>query len=418
MSAFHTRSYDHAGTVRNGGALRPLPASPRFRPIPAAVAAALMTCLAQTGCGWWGREDRSTITLSGNIELTQIHIAFKVPGRLSEIPFAEGSAVAKGALLARLDSAQLGHQLERDRANVALAESLLQQQQTAVAYQKAALGAEIESRQAALRQAAAHLERMLAGSRGQEKEQARAAVEEARTQHNLARQDWERAQELYRNEDISTAQHDQFRTRLDTRAAALRMAEQSLSLVLEGPRKEEVDAAQAAVEQARAAVRLSEASRLELQRKEQEIETRRAQVQQARAQLNITLSQVDDTAVYCPVNGVVLVKSAETGEIIAAGTTIATIGEIDRPWLRGYINEADLGRVRLGQKVRVTTDSFPDRTYEGTVTFIASEAEFTPKQIQTAEERVKLVYRIKVEIDNPNHELKLNMPADAEILGP
>jgi HlyD family secretion protein len=89
---------------------------------------------------------------------------------------------------------------------------------------------------------------------------------------------------------------------------------------------------------------------------------------------------------------------------------------VNKPWLRGYIREQDLGRIKLGMKAKVTTDSFPGKAYWGRISFISSEAEFTPKQIQTPEERVKLVYRIKVEIENPQHELKLNMPADAEIL--
>jgi len=118
----------------------------------------------------------------------------------------------------------------------------------------------------------------------------------------------------------------------------------------------------------------------------------------------------------CPVDGVVLVKSAEPGETVAAGTTVLTVGDIERPWLRGYIGERDLGRVKLGQRVRVTTDSYPGKVYWGRVSFIAAEAEFTPKEIQTPEERVKLVYRIKVDLANPRHELKSNMPADAEIL--
>ena len=112
----------------------------------------------------------------------------------------------------------------------------------------------------------------------------------------------------------------------------------------------------------------------------------------------------------------VLVKSAEPGETVAAGATVVTLGDIDHPWLRGYVNETELGRVKLGERVKVTTDSFPGKTYWGRVSFIASEAEFTPKQIQTDEERVKLVYRIKVDLPNPQRELKLNMPADAEIL--
>jgi HlyD family secretion protein len=116
------------------------------------------------------------------------------------------------------------------------------------------------------------------------------------------------------------------------------------------------------------------------------------------------------------VDGVVLVKSADVGEVLAPGTTVVTVGDIDHPWLRGYINETLLGRVKIGSQARITTDSYPGKVYPGRVTFIASEAEFTPKQIQTQQERVKLVYRIKIEADNPQHELKSNMPADAEIV--
>jgi HlyD family secretion protein len=118
---------------------------------------------------------------------------------------------------------------------------------------------------------------------------------------------------------------------------------------------------------------------------------------------------------YSPIDGVVLVKSADPGEVLAAGTAIVTVGDIDHPWLRAYINETNLGKIKLGTKAKVTTDSHPGKIYTGKISFIASEAEFTPKQIQTQEERVKLVYRIKIDLDNPQRELKSNMPADAEI---
>jgi HlyD family secretion protein len=114
-------------------------------------------------------------------------------------------------------------------------------------------------------------------------------------------------------------------------------------------------------------------------------------------------------------DGVVLVKAVEAGEVVAAGTTVVTLGDLSKPWLRAYINETNLGRVKLGTEVKVTTDSFPGKLYKGRIAFISSEAEFTPKQIQTHEERVKLVYRIKIELENPNGELKSNMPADAVI---
>ncbi len=366
-------------------------------------------------CGLFHRESGDSIKLSGNIELTQVNIAFKVSGKLTDLPVDEGVEVRQGTLVGRLDAAQLQQQRARDAAALALAETQLVQQRTSIDYQRAAIEADVEVRQANLKQAEVRLEELLAGSRRQEVEQARAAAEEARTQHALAKEDWARAQTLYKNDDISTSQRDLFRSRFDATAATLKRAEEQLGLVIEGPRKEEIAAARAQVEQARGSLKLSEAARLDLKRREQELETRRAQVEQARAQLGITEVQLADTVVVSPINGVVLVKSAEAGEILAAGTTIATIGEIEKPWLRGYINERDLGRVKLGGKVKVTTDSAPGKIYWGRISFISSEAEFTPKQIQTPDERVKLVYRVKIEVDNPRRELKLNMPADAEI---
>ncbi len=372
--------------------------------------------MSQVSCALWKRDASDRIRISGNIELTQVNIAFKTAGRITELTFEEGTEVRKGATLARLDSNPLQQQRSRDAASVTLAETQLAQQKTGIEYQKASLAAEMEVREAAQRQAEARLEQLLAGSRPQEKEQARAAAEEARTQNQLARQEWDRAQELYKSDDISTSQRDQFKMRHDATTASLKRAEEQLALVLEGPRKEDIAAARAQVEQAKAAVKLAEAARIELKRKEQELESRLAQIEQARGQLGITEALLDDTSVSSPIDGMVLVKSAEPGEIVAAGTTIATLGELDKPWLRGYVNEKDLGRVKLGMKVKVTTDSAPGKYYAGRISYIASEAEFTPKQIQTQEERVKLVYRIKIEVENPGHELKLNMPADAEIM--
>ena len=189
-----------------------------------------------------------------------------------------------------------------------------------------------------------------------------------------------------------------------------------MALVEEGPRQEEIESARAQVARARAALRLSEAARLELKRKRQEIETRRAETARARAQVGVLDAQLDDAVAVSPIDGVVLTKAAEVGEVVAAGTPVLTVGDLAHPWLRGYINETDLGRVKLGARVRVTTDSYPDKVYWGRLSFIASDAEFTPKQIQTPEERVKLVYRVKIDIPNPQQELKLNMPVEAEIL--
>jgi len=377
--------------------------------------AILFSTLVFPACSWWQDGSADSLKLYGNIELTQVDMAFKIAGKLSSLAVGEGDAVTQGMVVARLDTLQLESQRSRDQAALAVAESLIPQLQTSIERQKTILAAETDLRRAQIAQAEARLQELLAGSRSQEIQQAKALVDEARSQHQQAQQDWERAQTLYRNDDISTAQYDLARTRFASTAAALQKAEEQLALVQEGPRKEQIEAARAQVAQAQANLQLTDASRLELKRLEQELVTRRAQSEQARAQVSVVEAQLADAVSISPINGVVLVKSAEAGEVLAAGTTYLTVGETDRPWLRAYINEQDLGRVKLGAPARVTTDSFPGKIYPGRIVFISSEAEFTPKQIQTPEERVKLVYRIKIEVENPGYELKLNMPAEAEI---
>ncbi|MSV29219.1 MAG: HlyD family efflux transporter periplasmic adaptor subunit [Bryobacterales bacterium] len=369
----------------------------------------------------WGIRSRNApldtrIRFSGNLEMTQVNIAFKVPGKLIERNFNEGDPVKKGAVVARLDPERVTRERGSAQQGVTVAESQLVLLRTAIEQQRESLAAETQLRQAEIAEAQAHLDQLLAGSRKQEIQLARAAVEEIKTEHERAAKDWQRAQALFLNEDISTQQRDQFKGRFDGTQAALDQARQRLALAEEGPRKEDVAAARAQVARAQAALRLTESARIELRRKEQETATRRAEIERARAQVSVLDSQVSDNAALSPLDGVVLSKAAEAGEVLAAGANVLTIADVEHPWLRGYIAEQDLGRVKVGAKVRVSTDSFSGKVYEGRLTFIASDAEFTPKQIQTAAERVKLVYRVKVEIPNPARELKLNMPADAEIV--
>jgi HlyD family secretion protein len=371
------------------------------------VAAALLS-----GCS---HTPSDRVHVSGNIELTEVDMSFKTAGRLVERRFDEGDTVKKGDIVAELDRDQLSQQKDRDVAAVASADSQYQQLQTSIAMQKETLAGDIAARKADLAQARAHLEALLNGSRPQEIQESRAGASDARAQYQLAKADWDRAQTLFKNEDISRQQYDQYHTRLDSAQAILHEAEHRLSLVEEGPRKEDIAGARDQVASAEQAVKLAEANRLELQRKEEQLGQQKAAIDEAKAQAGITGVMLSDTIISSPIDGVVLVKSAEPGEVLAAGTTVLTIGDIDHPWLRGYISEGDLGRVKLGQKADITSDSFPGKTYAGHVSFIASDAEFTPKQIQTNEERVKLVYRIKIDVDNQRHELKNNMPVEADI---
>jgi HlyD family secretion protein len=380
----------------------------------------LLLVAAGAGAYYWWRQshsgDGNRIFVSGNLELTQVDISFQIPGQLTERKVDEGDWVKKGDLIATLDPTQLRQQRARDQAAVYSAQSNFDQLQTSIAYQRATLESDVAARQAELNQATAKLEELLNGSRKQDIQQAEAAVADAKAQLDFARSDWARMQDLFKTEDISRQQYDQARTRLDSTEAQLRSAQEKYSLVKEGPRQEDIAAARADVARAEAAVKTAEANRLELRRREQELVARRAEIARSKAQEGMSVAQLDYTKVFTPIDGVVLVKSAEPGEVLAAGTTVVTIGDLEHPWLRAYINEPDLGRVKLGQKVNLTTDTYPGKIYHGVITFISSQAEFTPKQIQTKEERVKMVYRIKIEVDNSSHELKLNMPVDGEII--
>lgn len=365
---------------------------------------------------WFSRSDNKKIVISGNMELTEVNIAFKISGRLIELNVKEGDSVKKGTVLARLDNEQLLHQRDRANAILMLAESNLAQLETAIKYEKETASGQIEQKQAEFNQAEANLRELLTGSRLQEIEQAKASLNMAKTEFEHAKGEWERAQALYESKNISYSQYEQYKTRYEGASATLKQAEEHLALVVEGPRKENIEGGRAQLNRSKANLKLAKALRIELKRKEQELETRQAEIMRAKAELSLVESQMKDTIAESPIDGIVLVKASEVGEIIGGGTAIMTIGDLDHPWLRGYIGERELGRIKLGAKVNVKTDSFPDKVYSGRISFISSESEFTPKQIQTYEERVKLVYRIKIDIDNPNHELKLNMPADADIL--
>ncbi|MBM3753905.1 MAG: HlyD family efflux transporter periplasmic adaptor subunit [Acidobacteria bacterium] len=359
--------------------------------------------------------DPTRIRLSGNLEVIEINMAFKTPGRVVELHAKEGDAVTQGQVLARLETQSLELQKTRDEAGVTAAQSALAQLRIDTDRTRESWEREMSMRRAEIAQAEAQVRDLQAGSRAQEVAQAQAALDDVRAQLDQARADGDRAQRLFANEDISRAAYDQAQTRVTSLSAAVRSAEQRLALVKEGPRGESIELARAQLTRARAATQVTEANRRELDRKVQEQTLRTAEIERARAQAGLAATQLEDSAMRAPSAGIVLSRPVEPGEVVGAGATVLTIGDLGRPTLRAYVTETQLGRVKLGQKVKLTTDSLPGRTFDGAITFIASEAEFTPKQIQTPEERVKLVYRIKIEVPNQDGALKNNMPMDAEI---
>jgi len=361
------------------------------------------------------RGEGTDIAVSGNIEVTTVDVSFKIPGKIERLAVEEGDEVKEGQLIASLEHRDLLSQKNKAEATWEAAKTRIPTLQKSIELQDQATLQEISQAEAAVEASLARLQQLLAGSRSQEIQSAKANLEQAQADLVKRKADMERAEQLYKNNFISAQEWDSAKNAHEVAAANQKKAEENYALVVEGPRKEEIAAARAQWEQAQAALKLAKARRIQVEVLRKELLTAQAQVKEAAAAIEVIDTQIGYSQLNAPLSGVVLVKNTEPGEFVVPGGAVVTLGDVEKPWLKAFITEGDLGKVKLGQKVSVTTDSYPGKVYPGKITFISSEAEFTPKNVQTAKERVKLVYRIKVALENPHLELKPGMPADGKI---
>ena len=379
------------------------------------VVGALVILVIAGALGWsrWSREPASVLRASGTIEATEVSVSFKIPGRVIERPVEEGDRLEAGTLVGRLESRELEAEVERLRASLQATETQLPQLRTEIALQEELTHARIAEARSTLAAREEQLAELRAGSRRQELQRARAEVREANAIMENSQADFRRLDFLFREGGIAEQARDLAKTTFQVAVERHQNALERLDLTAEGPRPEEIRRAEAEVGQAKAGLLLARTGELEVARKRQEQATIEASIARDRAALAAANAQLSYTVLRSPQAGVVLRKHVEPGEMIAAGTPAVTLADLGNIWLKIYIPEPQLGRVKLGQTAEVRTDSYPGKVYRGTVSFISSEAEFTPKNIQTQEERVKLVFAVKIRLENPNQELKPGMPADA-----
>lgn len=351
------------------------------------------------------RNEDEPIRVSGNIEVTDAELSFKIPGRVETRLVDEGQPVTKGQTMALLDSRELSQEVSRNKAEVEAARAALAKLEAGSRPQ------EIAEARASASQAQARLQELENGSRPQEIAAAQAAYQSARVDAKRLADDLGRYGGLYKKQLVSTQQYEAARTASEMADARARQAKEQLDLLKEGPRKEVIAQARDAYTQAEQRYTLAK-----IGPRKEDIDQARARLGQARESLALAETRLGYATLISPLSGMVLSKSIEPGEYVSPGTPIVTVADLVNVWVRGYVNETDLGRVKLGQAVRVTADTYPGKVYDGRISFISSQAEFTPKSVQTEKVRVKLVYRIKVDIKNPNMELKPGMPVDAEIL--
>lgn len=292
------------------------------------------------------------ILATGTIEATEVDISAEVGGKIEKLLVDEGYRVNQGDLIAKIDSSQLD--------------------------------ADVQHAEAALASAQSTLKDLEAGARSEELKSARAQVELAKTKLALEEANWQRAAQLFKDGVLSENQRDDAQASRDVAKSQYDVAVEQLKLLEAGSRPDQIKAA-------------------------------RGQVSQAEAALQLAKVRLEKTDVAAPISGTVLVKDSEQGEVVSPGVPIVTIADLGDMWVKIYIDESDIGNVKLGQPAKVRVDSFPEKEFSGKVTYISDLAEFTPKNIQTREDRVKLVFAVKVGINNEGGLLKPGMYADIEL---
>jgi HlyD family secretion protein len=294
------------------------------------------------------------LVMYGNVDIRQASLGFRVAGRLQSLQVDEGDSVHAGMVLARLDPEPFQHALRQSESNAAVL--------------------------------AARAQQMHAGYRREEIAQAAASLAQREAALANAQALMIRQENLRGSGAAAARDYDDARSARDQARAQVNAAKEQLDLMRRGYRKEDLQAADAQLAQAQSAVA---ASRLQLK----------------------------DTVLLAPSDGVILTRTSEPGTILSGGTTVFTLSLTRPVWVRAYVAESDLGRVAPGTAVEITTDSRPGKPYTGIVGYVSPNAEFTPKNVETADLRTDLVYRLRVVVSNPDNALRQGMPVTVRLAG-
>ena len=378
---------------------------------PIKILIALVVLLIAGGSIWYfvirkPAEPQNLIKLSGRIEGDDTTVSTKIAGRIREIQVREGDQVKAGQVIAMIDDEQVRAREEQERSKVLQAEArvLSAQQQIAV------LNAQLEESNIGVDQARIDAQGRVSQAEAQVAH-AEAQFAQAEADYGQARYDEQRYTTLATDGDVPERTGRQARTAAEAQAAAVRAA------------RKQVDVARGALTIAKAnlsnaAMRTSHAAgiRKQILQAQSEIVAAQAETEHARAKLREVEADRDDLEVLAPIDGTVATRSAEPGEVVAAGTTLVTLVNLNAVYLRGFIPEGQIGRVRAGQTARVYLDSAPDKPLEAVVSRIDPEASFTPENTYFKDDRVKQVVGVKLQLKSGNGYAKPGMPADGEVI--
>lgn len=344
----------------------------------AAAVAALVGYLVLNQWAWHSALPEGLIQANGRIEGDHVTVASKFPGRLEGLLAREGDRVTAGQALVRLDDAQTQARVEQARQAVKAIEAQVEAAHARLALLNLEVPLAIEQADAQLSKAQASVDRAV-------------AVEKE------ARSDAQRFRDLAAKDQASIQQRDQ--------------ADMKWSVA-----KKDVVAARSSLAHAGKELEQAELGWRRIRAQEAEVTALERQRDQADAALAEAESILHDLTITAPTNGTITTRMVDVGEVVAAGAPLLELVDLDRLYLQVYVPEVQIGKLRLGLPARIYTDAFPERPFEATVRYIASKAEFTPKEVQTQDERVKLIYAVKLYLaDNPDHRLTPGLPADAVI---
>ncbi len=353
---------------------------------------------------------------SGTIEATKVDVSFQIGGRVAQVSAVEGQPLKAGDVLARLDPNEIKAHVNQIMASLDVVHSQIIQQKSTVDMRRDVVENTIKQSHSETEAAQMSVERLRNGTRPEEIRVSEALAAQAEADLERRKNDFQRISSMMEKGVASQQDFDAAQSAYRMAETVVAAARERLSLAREGSRREDLAEAEARLRAAQAGSAVAEAGRKSINIERQALDSLFAHQRELEAQLDAANTQLTYTQIHAPLDGVVLTKNVESGEVVNPGTPVVSIANIDALWMNIYIPETQTGLVKLGQAVRVHVDSFPGETFNGKISFVSSESEFTPKTIQTPEERIKLVYRVKVSLENTGQRLKPGMPADAEIL--
>ena len=364
---------------------------------------------------FWGQHQQRSADLyySGTLEAIRSNLSFQVSGKVRTVNLNEGQYVKTGQCIAELEPEEFLARLDQARANLNQAIENRKQLEVSLEINQETLPADVSRAESAVQAAAAQLAEQQAGNRTQDIERARLSLQEAEIAMDDARKDKRRFDDLFQSGFIAEKERDGADLKYETAVKVRQRAAEVFALAKEGFRKESVDVARARLSEVQAALLLSKGNLKKIEAVQADIQAAIARIQSAESAVNLAEIQLGYTRLLAPFDAILTSRNVEPGEVVTPGREVISLADLSRIDLKVFVDETQIGKIRPGQQVEVKIDTFPDKKYDGYVSYISPEGEFTPKIIQTRKERVKLVYLVKIALANPNLELKSGMPADA-----